>query len=183
MSKRYIEIKEEKICGGVVVSRLFIRYPVSLGNNFLDAYYKAKAERFYEFMTQKVFIERERDFLSHIENGGRRCHFQTVEYKLDITVTGSCKNKVSVKTEALGAENGTVCAYKIFSEIFDTETGTLCRVRDILKRRPREKYDGFYIKDGCLFLYASPSLQAKNLKISELSGLLSPIASFDIVNE
>lgn len=125
----YTEIKEEKRCRGCVISRLFIRYPSDVGSERINEFFKSEANGFFKFIMEKVFSKIESEFIFYLENGGRRAHFLPRDFRFTAEISEVSENVISVKTEALYTENNSVKAKKSFSDLFDTETGTLIRKR------------------------------------------------------
>lgn len=176
----YKETREEARTRGCVTARLFIRSPIKTKNASLDLFFESEAESFRKFVNSKVFPKKERELLSYIENGGRRSLFPVSELKLDITVTGTHGSFISVRTEASVAEQGEISAYRLYYEVFDTESGTLCRERDIIKHVTHKKHGGFYLKDGKMVLYSDLKLSPPPLKASEIRRLPLTVCSVDI---
>ncbi len=180
MTHEYNEIRDEARTRGCVTARLFIRYPIKTGNKNLDFLFKSEAEGFRKFVSNKVFPKKENELLTYIENGGRRSLFPVSELKLDITVTGTHKSLISVRTEAYVAEQGKTRAYKLYHEVFDTESGILCRERDIVNRVPRKKHEGFYLKDGKMMLYSDLKHSPPPLKAADIRRLPVTVLSVDL---
>jgi hypothetical protein len=89
-----------------------------------------------------------------MENGGRRSGFLPNEYKLEIKICDVTGEYVSIKTEAISMKGGTVNGYNAFYTVWSIKSGQICYVRDFLKKKPKKRYDGFYLKDGKIIFYS-----------------------------
>ena len=174
-------MKEEKKSLGCTVSRVFVRYPQNLNNEKIDGYFKNLAEAFFKFATDIAFKKKEYEFSIYIENGGRRSLFPSGDYKFEIEIIGIFKSFISTKTLATVTENGYVSDYRIFYEVFDTKSGIICNASDFFKKKPKIKYNGFYLRDGKVFFCNTPDVDNnRNLKISDLSKSTAQAENFKI---
>jgi vacuolar-type H+-ATPase subunit E/Vma4 len=132
---KYTEIKEEKRYRGCVFSRIYIRYPETVGSECLDALFRDEALGFYTFLIEKATARDEEDFSEYLKNGGRRSAFIPTEYSLKITVVSDAGGILCIKTEVLSSKDGTVTANKSFSEYFETRTGAPIRRRKAERKK------------------------------------------------